>query len=466
MIIFSRFKIGLITVSLLVTAMVWAPVAEPAPKVKPSDPTDNSDLNSDKVVDYNDLVIFSTEYLGQDVEKVEWCDFLDATTQEADLYGRTPDYYIKHFGELLSFTSDYFGCGERSDLNNDQLVNARDLMVFSETYARQHFLSLDWCTFLQGVMDDNIQYTRPGSYYLEHFGSLLLYIQEKYRCSDRPPVDLLSLKNNPKFLTRIVASGNLSGDYYVTDAKVGSVFIYDSNLVLSQELKGLATPLGVAVNASGHILVGNKKRNNVEVYDSDNGEMLATFGETELEMPTAITVDFAGNIYVTDSRSITVYVYDSTYQLVTHIGEPGDGTNQLSSALDSVLSQDESEIYILDGRNKRIQVFDLEGNFLRSVFLTPEKCGWFSCNPLTAKFTRSQALEMDLSGRLHVLDIFDNLVVIIDPQTGAILGRYGSFGQGNGQFLTPMDLILETDRALVTDGSKNKIESLVIPVIP
>ena len=103
MIIFSRFKIGLITVSLLVSALAWAPVAEPAPKVKPSDPTDNSDLNSDGVVNSEDLMIFSSSYLGLDWESVDWCAFRAATSGTDKLYDRQPGYYQKHFGRLLSF---------------------------------------------------------------------------------------------------------------------------------------------------------------------------------------------------------------------------------------------------------------------------------------------------------------------------------------------------------------------------
>ena len=466
MIILSRFKIGLITASLLITALVWAPGADAAPKVKP---TDNSDLNNDKTVNYDDLVIFSSDYLGQSVESVDWCVFLDATTLADELYGRPPDYYIKHFGELLSFTSDYFACGERSDLNGDGIINARDLMLFSEQYAGKHFLTLDWCTFLQGVMDDSIQYTWPGSYYLDHYGSLLLYIQNHYKCADRPPVDLLSLKNSPKFLTRIVTSRNLTGDYYVTDAKVGSVFIYDSNLVLMQELKDLAKPLGITVNSSGHILVGNDKRNNVEVYNPDSGELLARFGESELETPSSITLDSQENVYVSDAGSNTVYVYDSAYKLITNIGEPGKDMHQLRSPSNILLSADESKLFVLDRLNQRIQVYNLEGEWLRGITFEGTEgtnCSWFTgvCEiPGAPAFTRLQAMDFDAAGRLHVLDIFHAAVTILDPQTGEYLGGYGSYGVDDGQLKSPTGLLVNGGQTLVTDGGKNTIEVLVIP---
>ena len=48
MVTFSRLKIGLVTISLLVAGMMWAPVVDAAPKDKPSDTAGKSDLNNDQ----------------------------------------------------------------------------------------------------------------------------------------------------------------------------------------------------------------------------------------------------------------------------------------------------------------------------------------------------------------------------------------------------------------------------------
>jgi len=208
----------------------------------------------------------------------------------------------------------------------------------------------------------------------------------------------------------------------------------------------------------GHILVGNDKRNNVEVYHPDNGELLASFGDSELEMPTSITVDSQDKVYVTDSRSNTVYVYGNDYELITNIGEPGRDIHQLRSPGTTVLSIDESELFVLDRLNKRIQVYDFDGNFLRTVPFIPESCGWFGCDLGTARFTRIQDLDIDTNGNLHVLDIFDAVVAIIDPQTGTILDKYGIYGLSDGELKSPTGLLREANRTLVVDAGKSKIE--------
>jgi DNA-binding beta-propeller fold protein YncE len=343
-------------------------------------------------------------------------------------------------------------------------------MEFSEQFAETHFLLVDWCEFLQNVLDGESQFGYPASFYLDQYGLLLVHIQDKYKCTEvPPPVSALLVKNNPRFLTRIAASRNPTGNYYVTDAKVGSVFIFDSNLSLAGELKGLEKPLGIAVNASGHILVGNDKRNKVEVYDPVNGALLASFGESEIETPSSIMLDSQQRIYVTDAGSNTVYVYDNTYTLITNIGERGKDSHQVRSPSNALLSPDESELFVLDRLNVRIQVYDVEGSWLRSITFAGtegENCNWFTntCEiPGAPPFTRIQGMDFDASGRLHVLDIFHATVSIFDPATGDYLGGYGDYGLDSGQLKSPGSLLVEGSQALITDGGKNTIEVLNIP---
>lgn len=67
----AHLRHGILTTILLAAALVWIPMVDAAP----SESTGKSDLIKDGVVDYNDLVIFSSEYLAQNVETVDWCAF-------------------------------------------------------------------------------------------------------------------------------------------------------------------------------------------------------------------------------------------------------------------------------------------------------------------------------------------------------------------------------------------------------
>ena len=99
----TYFKFRILAASVLCAVLAFAPVAEAAPK-KDNENVDNSDLNKDKVVDDDDLVIFSTRYLEMDWETVDWCAFWEATSDEGELYGRTTEYYRRHYSsEPLRF---------------------------------------------------------------------------------------------------------------------------------------------------------------------------------------------------------------------------------------------------------------------------------------------------------------------------------------------------------------------------
>jgi hypothetical protein len=471
MITFNRIKIGFITVFLLAAASAWAPVGEAAPK--PPSSTGKSDLNRDGIVNYDDLVIFSSDYLGQNVETVDWCAFWEATGLEDDVYGRPPSFYNKHFSELLGFINTNFGC-DLSDLNKDGVINTEDLAIFSSTYLQLNWEAVQWCDFYVATAGEERFLGKMTHYYLKRFKLLLGFIYDEYGCVIAP--QLLAVTNQPESLTRLAIDVDHTGNYYVSDAHVGSVYIYNANWLLIGELKDLDKPLGLAIDSQGYLLVGNNGRNNIEVYDPVNGDLLATFGEGLVQMPTTITIGPNGDIYVTDSKSHQVWVFESSYIHVRTIGEPGRNDGQLKFPTDTaIVTRDDNgtpveEVYVADQGNKRIQVFNLSGDYLRQIDPPLTLSSWcidygFSCpKDYHGTFNRLMALEVDSLGRLHALDIFEAGVTIIDPVSGAKLGSYGSWGGGTGQLRSPLDvLVTEWNEAIVTDNGNSEMEVFAIP---
>jgi hypothetical protein len=204
-----------------------------------------------------------------------------------------------------------------------------------------------------------------------------------------------------------------------------------------------------------------------------NGDLLAEFGDGTVRMPNAITLDAAGNIYVTDSRRGVVWVYTPSYQLTGWIGNPGEGQEDLKFPIDAEVSLTTQEIFVADQGNNRVQVYDLQGKWLRSITWGGSGCSWFSGVCAVPKFMGLQALDIDAIGRLHVLDRFGGAVIVFDAltddQIGVIvfdaltddqIGVYGSFGTEPGQLKLPTDaLSTQPGVAIVTAGDGNRIES-------
>jgi hypothetical protein len=468
----ARFKKGVLAGSLLIAVMVCAPFADAAPK-EPSDTTSRSDLNSDGIVNYADLVIFSTSYLEQDVDSVAWCTFYDATLLKGMLYGRKSDFYVKHFSELLRFISYEFDC-DLSDLNRDTMVAADDLFIFSYNFLGLNSETVDWCAFYEATTSEERFLGKMTHFYLKRFKLLLGFLADEFGCVSTP--NLLAVKNRPKSLARIAHDIDYTGNYYISDARVGSVFIYDTSRRLFGELKNLDKPLGVAIDSQGYLLVGNSGRHNIEVYDPANGDLLATFGEGLVQMPTAITIGPNDDIYVTDSKAHKVWVFESSYVHVRTIGMPGKGEGQLKFPTDTeIITREEDgtfiqEVYIADQRNHRIQVFSLDGTYSRAIgpsLALSSYCinyGWYCPKNIQGTFNRLKALDTDADGRLHVLDMFEAKVIIIDPVSGALIGSYGAWGEGIGLLRVPLD-ILTTDwgEAFVTDNGSGELEIFTIP---
>jgi hypothetical protein len=218
----------------------------------------------------------------------------------------------------------------------------------------------------------------------------------------------------------------------------------------------------------GRILVGNDGRDNIEVYDPANGELLTVFGEGLVKMPTAITLDSAGNIYVTDSRRDRVQVFDSAYNPFRTIGKPGNGDDTLTFPMDVEIIGE--EIFVADQGGHRVQVFDINGNWQRSIIFEGtdgQNCNWFTgvCEiPGMPPFTKVQALSRDSLGRLHVLDNFAAAVMIFDPANDdAFVNSYGGYGNSAGLLRVPMDVkVLANDMAVVTSGDSDRIEIFAI----
>jgi sugar lactone lactonase YvrE len=360
------------------------------------------------------------------------------------------------------------GAGDKSDLNADGVVDILDLNLFSINYLEQDVVLVDWCAFYDASKAGEPFEGQSTKYYANHFKMLLAFIYEDFECGitePPPPPPPPPASFEPEYLVRAGQATDGSGDFYFTDARTHSVFIYDFSLQPKGEIEGLDSPLGVAMDSRGYLLVGNNGRDNVEVYDPVNGNLMAAFGTGLVKMPTAITIGPDGLIYVTDSRSHNVRVFDTDYTPVRTIGSGGLGTGELDFPIDTlVLTYDDGgnqvqEVLVADQGNSRIQIYDAEGNYLRTI---KSGCGSFSCRP--PEFRRLQALALDSQGRLHAMDNFKALVSVLDPATGAFITSYGEYGEGEGYLRVPMDLsITDTDEAVITSGDGDRIEVLAIP---
>ena len=135
--------------------------------------------------------------------------------------------------------------------------------------------------------------------------------------------------------------------------------------------------------------------------------------------PTDVTWDAAGNIFVADGyNNSRVVKFDKLGNWMKTWGERGTAQGQFNIP-HTIASDAAGNIYVGDRTNRRIQVFDGEGTFLRQF--TGVAQPWaISITPGAKQYLYSSDAN---SGKVFKLDL-----------DGNVLGSFGSFGKQPKQF--------------------------------
>ena len=167
------------------------------------------------------------------------------------------------------------------------------------------------------------------------------------------------------------------GLVFVSDSANARVVVYDSLGPLLRTLPApgepvrLAQPTGLAVDPVRQEVIvsdygkagGFSMRAHVRIYDY-NGYLRGTISgssvapEFRFSRPQGIAVNGQGLIYVVDSLSGRVLVFDrETLQGVGILGELGTGPGQLTLPLDAVIGGKNGDLYVSSNRAGRVEVF-------------------------------------------------------------------------------------------------------------
>ena len=175
-----------------------------------------------------------------------------------------------------------------------------------------------------------------------------------------------------------------ASNVFVSDSSRGQVLIFDAQ----ENLRGtIGQPS--ELKPAGLQLVGNKlyvcdiKNHRVGVYDAKTWELLQTYptgaaagtnaGPGHLFSPTNVAVDQNGRVYVSDSASFMVQVYEADGTHVRTIGDLGLKPGRF--ALPKGIGVDRlGRTYVVDAATAVVQMFDPEGQLLM-YFGEPQTSG-------------------------------------------------------------------------------------------
>ena len=147
----------------------------------------------------------------------------------------------------------------------------------------------------------------------------------------------------------------------------------------------------------------------------------------EADQPSDIAVGPNGDNYLVDGVNNRIMVLDSRGELKFSFGKQGGGKGEFKYPLGIDIS-DLGKVFVADTGNHRIQVFDLNGNFLY-LFNVGSDPGEKRSDPVDVLASR-------LKGHVYVSDN-DNHKIKVYNRSGIFQFEWGSFGEGPGEFRYP-----------------------------
>lgn len=190
-------------------------------------------------------------------------------------------------------------------------------------------------------------------------------------------------------------------------------------------------PTGIAVS-NIEVFVSDSRNHRIQVFDH-NGQYQRQFGSTELERPMNISIA-KGKLYVADFFADQIKVFSLDGKYLHSIGKSGAGKGEFK-APGGVAIAGNSDLFVADFYNQRVQQLRADGSFVRQWGMTGE-AGVFS-----GKLSYPTDTAMAPNGILYIADGYNDRVLAIDPN-GKLIHQWGGpfamniNGSFNGWFAT------------------------------
>jgi DNA-binding beta-propeller fold protein YncE len=244
----------------------------------------------------------------------------------------------------------------------------------------------------------------------------------------------------------------------VTDPGLAGIHVFDFEkqkykfLSRAEGKDELVSPQCVAVDAQDNIYVTDSDTGKILVWDANLKYRRAIGslkgGEGYFKRPTGIAVDSAAQrIYVSDTTRHQVFVLDMQGSVLQRIGRNGAAVGQFNFPTDLRLNG--PELLVVDAMNFRVQAFDRSGQFLYGIGKIGE---------ISGTMYRPKGVAVDSEGDLYVVDgIFDTVQAF--NRKGELLYYFGKTGTGPAEFQLPAGLYIDgSDRIYVVDSFNRRVE--------
>ena len=182
----------------------------------------------------------------------------------------------------------------------------------------------------------------------------------------------------------------------------------------------LNRPYGIAVNSCGEMVVAEQRSDQVSVFDT-RGQRDRIFWSCsdrpeQMIRPAGISVDDVNNVYVTSQHKLQKFT--SSGDLIKCVGQKGSNEGECDHPRGVTMHS--NQVYVCDLYNHRIQVFDLDLNFIQSIGSYGEG---------KVEFDLPHDVAFDDNGKMYVAD-YGNKRVQMMESNGQFVRTFGHEGEG------------------------------------
>ena len=259
---------------------------------------------------------------------------------------------------------------------------------------------------------------------------------------------------------------------------------------------GLNRPYGIAFNSCGEMIVSEYGSDQIAIFDI-KGQRIQTFrshddNPEQMKSPAGIAIDDMDNVYVSTQHKLQKYTRSG--ELIKCVGQRGSKEGEFNKPRGITVHN--NQVYVCDSCNHRIQVFNLDLNFVQSVGSPGKGRDEFE-EPYDVKFDASgnmYVVEWSACKKVQVLDrsghfirvfgeegkgklsgpsalhIADNYVyvsdysghsiVVYETSSGQFVTSFGGWGHKEGEFQYPRCITSCADGFIhICDGSNNRVQT-------
>lgn len=239
------------------------------------------------------------------------------------------------------------------------------------------------------------------------------------------------------------------GRIYVTDSAERFVKVFDvpqgNYFKIGDKDDGgqLAKPLGIDIDDAGKVYVADGTAKKVVIYDAEGKYLRSVGGPKVFDRLSSVTVDADGTkIYVVDIGGVAsehhrVRVFDvKSGEHLYDIGKRGSGPGEFNLPRDVAIGKN-GQLYIVDGGNFRVQIFDRNGKYLQSFGTVGKQLG---------NFARPKEIATDREGNVYVADAaFGNFQIFSgDGELLMFIGERAEV-EAPGKYMLPSGITVDED---------------------